>query len=844
MSNKRTCILWFLRFAFFGTMALWLYSAPTAPAPTVTSAHKEPYKVVQCDDPALSPSERAGCKIWFYATAGNGRFHAYVLPQRLPVLLDWYRVLNSRERDQRFHNWGVINDPECCTPGAPNCPRKKLEETFGMDYCPGDDELLKYVGKEGYRDPACDFDDSPADPNDPHKGQRESSCALEFGTSSGAMGIRKFPNPRFDLKKWAEVNKGDLTSWKGFNDKTVQPPTFYSKLRDASIEPPFYFGMSCGACHIAFDPTNPPKDPSHPAPENIKGVVGNQYTNITAIMASGEPPNGPLWRIFNYVRSGTVDTSAFPHDYNGNAGTPNGIFNLNKRPTFPDEELTKWFKTDHCDSKDEKVCWCQPGANNKCWERRAKNDNDRKNDPDPVMHILKGGEDSIGVLEAVQRVYINIGSCSETCWENHLVNFFVLDPNDRGFGQTPFSIGQCRRDCPNFRAIEDRLPDIAHFLLAQRPSELYVARHLKSRNELVTQLDKEFGAGAVMKGKEVFAKNCATCHSSQKPPNGDFSSVDFWKTENGERVDFLSNDQSIPMATIGTNPGRALHSNHMKGHVWEEYGSDTLRNRAKADDLPPAAPPEAGSGPDGRGCYRPASLLSMWATAPYMHNNAIGPEVCGKKPDGQDDKKQKSENIFYESTYVDDKGNPLPNPPDCRIFDSITGVEGRYQLFKDSVAELLTPPDQRPRKMTILNDDILVEMGPPVWDPVNKRKLQFRLKIPAGTPQMEVGNLLYKKLIGDMVLSQTDPDALRKKLGDADAAEVGALLKEFVSTAGEGAISGQGDFAPFEVLAPHQKLLEKYYMTNHEFRDNGGHAFGTNLSPADKKALTAFLATL
>jgi hypothetical protein len=146
--------------------------------------------------------------------------------------------------------------------------------------------------------------------------------------------------------------------------------------------------------------------------------------------------------------------------------------------------------------------------------------------------------------------------------------------------------------------------------------------------------------------------------------------------------------------------------------------------------------------------------------------------------------------------------------------------------------------------MTILHEDILVEMGPPIWDPVNKRKLQFRLKIPAGTPQMEVGNLLYKKLIGDMVLSQTDPDALRKKLGDADAAEVGALLKEFVNTAGEGAISGQGDFTPFEVLTPHQKLLEKYYMTNHEFRDNGGHAFGTNLSPADKKALTAFLATL
>ena len=34
---------------------------------------------------------------------------------------------------------------------------------------------------------------------------------------------------------------------------------------------------------------------------------------------------------------------------------------------------------------------------------------------EPVHHILKGGEDSIGALEAVQRVYFNIGSCSEQC---------------------------------------------------------------------------------------------------------------------------------------------------------------------------------------------------------------------------------------------------------------------------------------------------------------------------------------------------------------------------------------------------------------------------------------------
>jgi len=87
MSKQRTYIPWLLRLALLGAAVL-LLAAPTT-SPNTTSGRKEPYKVAQCEDPALSASERSGCKIWFYATAGNARFHAYVLPQRMPVLLDW-----------------------------------------------------------------------------------------------------------------------------------------------------------------------------------------------------------------------------------------------------------------------------------------------------------------------------------------------------------------------------------------------------------------------------------------------------------------------------------------------------------------------------------------------------------------------------------------------------------------------------------------------------------------------------------------------------------------------------------------------------------------------------------
>ena len=49
----------------------------------------------------MNESECAGRLIWFKATAGNERFHTYVFQQRVGVLIDWFRVLRSDEREQR-----------------------------------------------------------------------------------------------------------------------------------------------------------------------------------------------------------------------------------------------------------------------------------------------------------------------------------------------------------------------------------------------------------------------------------------------------------------------------------------------------------------------------------------------------------------------------------------------------------------------------------------------------------------------------------------------------------------------------------------------------------------------
>jgi len=795
-------------------LALFLRVATSQPAPPQTL---DPG--FHAGAQGLSPSARAGREIWFKSTAGNARFHTYVFQQRLGVMIDWFRVLRSEARGDRFKTWGIINDPECCTPGSVNCPRRSLEETYGLDYCPGDEGLLPFVGKEGYRDPACDFQDAPLSANDPHgpKDQRQSACDLAFGTSTGVLGFRKFPNPRFNADKWRSLN-GSMATWTGFNRplQASGPDSRVNRLIDGSVEPPFLIGMSCGACHVSFNPLKPPSDPEYPAWENLDGLVGNQYGRISEIFASGMSESSIEWQTFSHARPGTVDTSGIPNDSVSNAGTMNPIMNLAQRPTF-EEQVTKWRPATSCAAgADERTCWCEPGRDGKCWERSQKTER--------VHHILKGTEDSIGALEAIQRVYFNIGSCSEQCWVNHITDLRQADPKHRGFGQTPFDIGQCRRDCTNFRAVEDRLQNIADFFMTSRPVDLYRARGLPSQEALVAQLDREFGTNAVARGRAVFAETCARCHSSQPAPWT--ATTDFRATVEGQpdlRVDFLSNERPVQVTEVGTSRSRALHSNHMKGHVWEEYGSETLRARPPVDGI---AEPHDG----GRGYYRPISLLSVWAFAPFMHNNAIGPEVCGKSTDPLE---------FYRSPYVvRGTWTRMPNAPPCVTFDP--SVEGRYRLFKASIEQLLNPATRLP-KITLVDQPIIIDG--PIFP---GESAGFQLQIPAGIPASIPANLRHKELIGDLVLVKANVESLRSKYASRGPAEVDRIvtrLQDILKQLTAGVVSNPESVVS-QVGRDHLPFIQQMYSNSTVEVENEGHTFGSTLSAEDKKALTAFLATL
>ncbi len=772
-------------------------------------------------DAGLTPAERAGREIWFYATAFNDRFYTYSYPQRLGGYIDWFKILGAERKGDLFQAWGAIPDPDCCVPGEDGCPAKSRAKTYGFQWCPGDDELLAAVGKADYRDPACDFDDSPFNMSTPHgaKDQRQNSCDLKFGTSTGVLGLRKFPNPRFDKAKWEALN-GSTGSWDGYTEALSQddddPDARISRLFDGSVEPPFRIGMACGACHIAYDPLNPPADANNPKWENIKGLVGNQYSRVSQMLASGMSQHRIEWQLIAVTRPGTVDTSALPMDTISNPGTMNAIINFARRPLH-EHRIVKWHKAASCEAgAPESECWCEPDRENKCWQRRES--------VEMVPNVLKGGEDSIGVLEAIQRVYFNIGSCAEQCWLNHIPDMRAVDPNQRNYGQTPLDIGQCRRDCASFRAIEDRLEDVLAFFLHERPADLWKARGLSGPDELETQLDAEFFPGAVDLGRTVFAQKCAACHSTQAPP---FENADFLATDPNDptlRLDWLSNEKPIRASLIGTYPARALHSNHMPSRVWEQYASKTLWERPVDDKLP-----ELMKG-SGRGYYRAPSLLSAWAYAPFMLNNGIGPEVCGKPSDPDVD--------YYVSPYVDENDKPVADAPACRPFDP--SVDGRWALYKDSM-ELLLNPQKRGRKVFLTTGDIVVDVAPEVH--IGDLETGLSIRVPAGVPAGAMNSLRYKDLIQDVVLNERHPDQLEAKYAVLLEPDQLAELKAGLTEVRNALIKQAGAFQ-LDVTAVQGDFIQRYYANVLEHQENAGHTFGADLADQEKQALIAFLATL
>jgi hypothetical protein len=413
-----------------------------------------------------------------------------------------------------------------------------------------------------------------------------------YGRSSGVMGFRIYPNPSFD-----EDAKTRWNPDRYYNDR--------SYAADPKLVRPYRVGVTCGLCHVGPHPLNPPADPENPKWENLASAIGNQYLREGRVFAFDSQPGSFLWEMLNAQPPGTSDTSRPATDHINNPNAMNAIFDLEARLAQAVEEKITGGALD------------LPGG----LTRR-------------VPHILRDGADSVGVAGAVMRVYVNEGLYSQQWLTDHDL-LLGLRP------QRPFSVANAFKSSVYWQATYDRADGIAAFFKRVKPM------HLEDAPGGRAYLTRDT---AVMgRGKLVFAERCAECHSSKQPP-ADIpprsAEALRWYRESVMRPDFregnfLSNDRRYPVSRVKTNACRALATNATAGHVWDAFSSETYKTLDSVGTIEMLNPTDESrpyrfkAPPGGPGYYRPPSLISIWSSAPFLHNNAVGiftgdPSVAGR----------------------------------------------------------------------------------------------------------------------------------------------------------------------------------------------------------------------
>jgi hypothetical protein len=586
--------------------------------------------------------------------------------------------------------------------------------------------------------------------------------------------------------------------------------------------------MSCGFCHVGPSPTNPPVDPENPQWKNLSSIVGAQYLWIDRVLAWNPDFSSFPIQLFHTSRPGTLDTSLISSDNINNPRTMNAFYGLPARM----EIATRWGKETLAGGE----------LNNKQFNDYVHDARLTKffQPPNTVFtpRILKDGSDSVGVLGALNRVYLNIGLFSEE-WLLH------FRPLVGGATVTPIEIAVANKNSAYWQATQQQTPDMALFLLKSASGHL-----LKDAPGGDAYLTKD--EAQLHRGKIVFAERCARCHSSKIPtpapgldPGGcsgkDY--LDCWnkywawtKTEDfkskmREMVlqkdflddNYLSTDLRVPVTLIQTNACSPLATNAIAGNIWDNFSSQTYKDLPSVGSITvydpfTGAPRQYAMPAGGRGYTRPPSLISIWSTAPFLLNNSLGkfdssPSVSSRMDTFQD----AIEKLLWPEKRDKDPllGDKVPGVIDRTTEKSYIRIATGY--LPDYLKPLLSPGQ---KLLPAAFDKNGVTLGP----------------IPKGTP---VGLLSNLDLLGEattpsdkLARQKKVLDLLQKMKHDLDSLPPDASDEELDKT--------------FANLVPGLIELSKCP----DYVVNRGHYFGTSsfqeepgLSDDDKRALIEYIKT-
>ena len=765
----------------------------------------------------LSPDEIKGRNTWIVWSAGNDRMWDALSGVSFGVL-DFLKTVSSHpslknNRGNRWQYLGLVNEP-CFTPATgPDPKRYGLWLDQRSADCPPDpfENEQKYPGvKYGARG-------------------KNIPAGSYYGYATGIVGLRLFPNPDFDeaaQKKWDPVRY--YTDSKYYESK--------------GLVKPYRVGMSCGFCHVGPNPIHPPEDPNNPKWENLSSNVGAQYFWIDKIFDWQADDASFVFQLFHTSRPGSLDTSLVSSDNINNPRTMNALYYVMPRlleakrsgkETLAGGGLNNRQINDYLNTGPLAALYQAPDT---VWTPR----------------VLKDGSDSVGVMGALNRVYLNIGAFSEE-WLLH------FNPLVGGKPISPITVKDAREKSAYFAATENQTFATAEFFL--KTTDPHRLKDAPGGDKYLTT-DKS----VLTRGKIVFAENCARCHSSKRPdkvagldPDGcngkdymtcwnqyfESTKTPEFKEEMKKIVladdfadnNYLSSELRVPVTLLHTNACSPLATNALGGNIWGNFSSQSYK------DLPSAGTttwyhPITGEArkytlpAGGRGYTRPPSLVSLWSTAPFLLNNSVGPFVVSPSVEGRMQSFQQSiEQMLWPEKREHDLvlGDKAPGVIDRTTKTSYIRVSSGY--LPGALQPLLGLGEQL--FPGIFAGDGL-QLGP----------------IPAGTP---VGLLANLNLLAENMDQQPERDAQILKLIDKILGDLKALgpnptdeqARQVFSNAVEDLL-GLSKCPDLVVNRGHYFGTD--YLEPAERNDPAARAQalsdrGPGLSDADKRALIEYLKT-
>jgi hypothetical protein len=289
---------------------------------------------------------------------------------------------------------------------------------------------------------------------------------------------------------------------------------------------------------------------------------------------------------------------------------------------------------------------------------------------------------------------------------------------------------------------------------------------------------------------------------------------------------FLSTDRRVPMTEMGINACSPLATNAIRDNIWDNFSSETYKNLPAVGEImlydPYSGEPWQYTMPSGgRGYVRPASLVSVWSTAPFLQNNSVGdfnedPSVEGRLRSFDSSIRQ----MLWPETRRRDPllRDKVPGPSWVQRTTTESYLKVSAGYLPDGGAALMdwAPWFHHLAHMilpSVFTNDGDLKIGPiPGGVPVN---LIANIQLLAESPYVEDKAAHVKKLLGVLfklkeALKRLPPNATHAQASEAFR----PLVKELIS------VSKCPDY-----------IINK------------GHYFGSNLSEDNKNALIEFLKT-